>query len=158
MPTARAYVRGPIPLSIVLCSNRLSTQSEISEVLVHELVHVYDVFVRGMDLRQCHSLAYSEVRSAREAECNSSLTNFTKGLCAKEKASVATRNMFPDTGRACVCDVFEKAMSDVAPLGLKVDLNRTNLPGGERNGGGSDVTGFSSGMTFMPKEARPSER
>lgn len=147
-----------MPLSIILCSNRLSSQSEISEVLVHELVHVYDVFVRGMDLRQCQSLAYSEVRSARDAECGSSLTNFTKGLCAKEKASVATKNMFPDIGRACVCDVFEKAMSDSAPLGLNVDLNKAKLPGSERNGGGSDVGGFSSGMTFMPREARPSER
>lgn len=38
---ARAYVRGPVPLSIILCSNRLSSQREVDEVLVHELVHVY---------------------------------------------------------------------------------------------------------------------
>ena len=38
---ARAYVRGPEPLSVVLCSNRLSSQREVEEVLVHELVHVY---------------------------------------------------------------------------------------------------------------------
>eukprot|EP01083_Nonionella_stella_P135920 413452_1 len=31
---ARAYVRGPNPLSIVLCSNRLATQKEIEEVPV----------------------------------------------------------------------------------------------------------------------------
>ena len=66
---ARAYVRGPDPLGIVLCSNRLSSQREIEEVLVHELVHIYDVHVRQMDLRDCKQLAYSEVRAAREAEC-----------------------------------------------------------------------------------------
>ncbi|KAL3777196.1 hypothetical protein ACHAWO_013077 [Cyclotella atomus] len=156
---ARAYVRGPIPLSIILCSNRLSSHSEISEVLVHELVHVYDVFIRNMDLRQCHSLAYSEVRAARDAECDNSLTNFTKGICAKDKATVATKNMFPEEGRGCVCDVFEKAVSDLAPLGLKGDLNTAkDSANGEGNGGGSDVGGFGAGMTFMPREARPSER
>jgi hypothetical protein len=67
--SARAYVRGPDPLGIVLCSNRLGSQREIEEVLVHELVHIYDVHVRQMDLRDCKQLAYSEVRAAREAEC-----------------------------------------------------------------------------------------
>ena len=38
---ARAFVSGPDNLGIVLCSNRLSSQSEIDEVLVHELVHIY---------------------------------------------------------------------------------------------------------------------
>jgi hypothetical protein len=152
--TARAYVRGPTPLSIILCHNRLSTSNEISEVLTHELIHIYDVFVRNMDLRQCHLLAYSEVRAARDAECEGSLTSFTKGMCAKEKASVATKNMFPSDGRGCVCDVFDKAMSDLSPLGIKQPCVRVE---GERSGGGSDVGG-SSGMTFMPREARPSER
>ena len=41
---ARAYVRGPEPLSIVLCSNRLGSQREVDEVLVHELVHIYGEF------------------------------------------------------------------------------------------------------------------
>jgi len=48
---ARAYVKGPEPLSIVLCANRLSSRKEIHEVLVHELIHVYDVKFRGFDLR-----------------------------------------------------------------------------------------------------------
>ena len=41
---ARAFVKGPEPLSIVLCSNRLSSQREVDEVLVHELVHIYGKF------------------------------------------------------------------------------------------------------------------
>ena len=38
---ARAFVSGPEKLGIVLCSNRLSSQAEVDEVLVHELVHIY---------------------------------------------------------------------------------------------------------------------
>ena len=111
-----------------------------------------------MDLRQCHSLAYSEVRAAREAECDSSLTNFTKGICVKDKAGVATGNMFPEVGRGCVCDVFDVAMADLAPLGLEKKNTRSSSGVNHgRSGGGSDLGG-GSGMTFMPKEARPSER
>eukprot|EP00547_Thalassionema_nitzschioides_P010021 CAMPEP_0194224290 /NCGR_PEP_ID=MMETSP0156-20130528/37082_1 /TAXON_ID=33649 /ORGANISM="Thalassionema nitzschioides, Strain L26-B" /LENGTH=173 /DNA_ID=CAMNT_0038955763 /DNA_START=203 /DNA_END=721 /DNA_ORIENTATION=- len=71
---ARAFVMGPTPLSIVLCSNRLSLDSkdEMEQVLVHELMHVYDVRVNKLDLRTCENLAYSEVRAAREAECQKS--------------------------------------------------------------------------------------
>ena len=48
---ARAYVKGPDPLSMVLCANRLSSVDEIQEVLIHELIHVFDVKFRGVDLR-----------------------------------------------------------------------------------------------------------
>mmetsp|Transcript_6851 Transcript_6851/g.12223 ORF Transcript_6851/g.12223 Transcript_6851/m.12223 type:complete len:356 (+) Transcript_6851:64-1131(+) len=113
---ARAFVRGPVPLSIVLCSNRLSSQREIDEVLVHELIHIYDVHSRKMDLRDCRQLAHSEVRAAREAECSNSFAQFTANICVKDKATVATRNMFPEEGKKCVCDVFNEAMNDLAPF------------------------------------------
>ena len=79
--------------------------------------HRIDVHSRQMDLRDCKSLAYSEVRAAREAECSNSLTSFTGNICAKDKATVATRNMFPEEGRKCVCDVFDRAIKDYAPFG-----------------------------------------
>lgn len=41
---ARAFVSGPDKLGIVLCSNRLASQEEVDEVLVHELVHIYGEF------------------------------------------------------------------------------------------------------------------
>jgi len=69
---ARAFVKGPNPIAIVLCANRLNTKEEVEEVLVHELMHVYDVRVRQMDLRDCMQLAHSEVRAARETECRMS--------------------------------------------------------------------------------------
>jgi hypothetical protein len=121
---ARAYVKGPEPLSIVLCSNRLSSQREIDEVLLHELIHTYDIKERKLDLTKCNQLAYSEVRAAREAECSNSLTAFTGRMCSKDKATVATKNMFPDTARKCVCDVFEEAMNDHSPFG---EPNLNNL-------------------------------
>ena len=121
---ARAYVKGPEPLSIVLCSNRLSSQREIDEVLLHELIHIYDIKERKLDLTKCNQLAYSEVRAAREAECSNSLTAFTGRMCSKDKATVATKNMFPDTARKCVCDVFEEAMNDHSPFG---EPNLNNL-------------------------------
>jgi hypothetical protein len=120
---ARAYVKGPEPLSIVLCSNRLSSQSEIDEVLTHELMHIYDIKKKKMDLTQCRQLAYSEVRAAREAECGNSLTAYTQKICAKDKATVATKNMFPDEGRACVCSVFDEAMNDHSPFSPEQKIN-----------------------------------
>ena len=44
-----------------------------------------------------------------------SLTSFTKNICAKDKANVATRNMFPLEGRQCVLEVFDKAIADHSP-------------------------------------------
>ena len=69
-----------------------------------------------MDLRDCQQLAYSEIRAAREAECSHSLTSFTANICVKDKATVATKNMFVEDGRKCVCDVFETAMGDLGPF------------------------------------------
>ena len=123
---ARAFVKGPNPLSIVLCSNRLSTKEEINEVLVHELIHVYDVHHRNWDLTNCYTLAKSEVRAAREAECADATMSFSKRYCAKEKARVATKNMFPDVGLQCVAAVFEEAMKDELPF---FEKEKTNVSG-----------------------------
>jgi len=79
-------------------------------------VYCIDVHSRKMDLRDCKQLAYSEVRAAREAECFNSLTAFTANICAKDKAVNATRNMFPESGRKCVCDIFDEAIKDHAPF------------------------------------------
>jgi hypothetical protein len=75
-----------------------------------------DAHSRKMDLRDCKQLAYSEVRAAREAECSNKMTSFTANICAKDTATRATRNMFPEFGRQCVCDVFDMAMKDLTPF------------------------------------------
>ena len=110
-------MRGPHPLSVVLCSNRLQSSAEVQEVLVHELIHVYDMHVRGLDFHDCHQLAYSEVRAARDAECRHALNRFTMSYCVKERAGHATNNMFPhQEGRNCVGRVLESALADRSPF------------------------------------------
>jgi len=103
---------------IVLCSNRLYSKEDVEEVLVHELVHTYDVFINRLNLRKCNDLAYSEIRAAREAECSkvhSSWGKFANSICVKEKATSATRSIFPDEGAECVKNVFKSAMEDLSP-------------------------------------------
>ena len=75
-----------------------------------------DAHYRKLDLRDCRQLAYSEVRAAREAECRNRMTSYTANICAKDTATRATRNMFPERGRQCVCDVFDMAVKDQAPF------------------------------------------
>lgn len=123
---ARAFVKGPHPLSIVLCSNRLFSKEDIEQVLIHELVHVFDIYVRKWDLTNCQTLAKSEVRAARLAECANSSMNITNRYCSKDKARVATTNMFPDIGMKCVADVFDSAMEDYLPFGSQEEMNNGN--------------------------------
>jgi hypothetical protein len=149
---ARAFVMGPTPLSIVVCTNRLqhlttnplsnnnsaAARNEMEEILTHELVHVYDVRQLQLDLRDCESLANSEVRAAREAECRNyvdlsvqrqprpawytlgltSTTTPTRRSCAKHTAQTATSNLFPNQLMAeeCVQKVFERAYRDTRPF------------------------------------------
>ena len=128
----RAYVSSPVvcnsssenesdsnpPLidGIVLCANRLASRQEKEEALLHELVHVYDAYVKRLNLRRCEDLAYSEVRAAREAECNfRAIPFFMRRPCVREKATNATTCMFSgDKGRVCVNQVFDKAFNDMS--------------------------------------------
>jgi len=119
---ARAFVMGPQPLSVVLCTNRLSTDAspkeqlaEMEEILTHELIHVYDVRALQLDLRDCENLAYSEVRAAAAAECRNSFS-LLQGTCVRTKALMATQNLFPSTARKCLQRVFERAFADVRPF------------------------------------------
>lgn len=115
---ARAFIMGPTPLSVVLCSNRLTYQTpdEMEQVLVHELVHIYDVRVQRLELRgSCENLAYSEVRAAREAECKEAW--LAGQYCIPQKAVQATANLFPAAqAKACMRKVFDAAMADTAPF------------------------------------------
>jgi hypothetical protein len=118
--SARAFVMGPSPLSVVVCSNRLRARGrdnqleEMREILTHELIHVYDVRKLLLDLRDCQNLAYSEVRAAREAECQSWFYGMRS--CIRSKALTATNNMFPKEGQACLKRVFDAALADKRPL------------------------------------------
>jgi hypothetical protein len=113
--SARAFVFGPTPLQIVLCTNRLSLMNSeaIETALIHELIHIYDFRTRRMNLQDCHQLAYTEVRAAREGECRAA---WWPASCVKERALTSTNIMFGEAGRACIRAVFETAMHDNAPF------------------------------------------
>ena len=139
---ARAFLMGPEPLSIILCHNRIhSNIDEIQEILTHELIHLYDVQTLQLDLSDCETVAYSEVRAAREAECTdldailqsstsstSTSKNFVQELtstleqhvykpyCVRSIALGATRNMFPSEGTRCLNKVWETAYHDHRPF------------------------------------------
>jgi hypothetical protein len=134
---ARAFVMGPQPLSIVLCSNRLSTSAtnnkaeqlhEMEEILTHELMHVYDVRQLHLDLRDCENLAYSEVRAARAAECSDANTySLLVNSCVRHKAWQATQNLFPaEKARQCLQKVFDRAMADTRPFGKNWNSTSTS--------------------------------
>lgn len=123
---ARAFVMGPNPLSVVVCSNRLHSlessiitsqdTDEMEQVLVHELMHVFDVQQLKLDLQDCFQLAYSEVRAAREAECHGFSWHIPQSYCVQQKARTATSNMFPNQGKACVEKVLSRALADNRPF------------------------------------------
>jgi hypothetical protein len=90
--------------------------AEMEEIVTHELVHVYDVRKLQLDLRDCESLAYSEVRAARFAECSRTWYPYAR-TCARYKALSATANLYPIGASACVRRVFDAAMRDARPFG-----------------------------------------
>ena len=55
----------------------------IESALIHELVHIYDIWTRQMDLQDCHQLAYSEVRAVQEGESQAA---WWPASCVKEQA------------------------------------------------------------------------
>jgi hypothetical protein len=105
----------------------------MSEILTHELVHVFDVRRLQLDLRLCDNLAYSEVRAAREAECYTAAARTTNPWfgstttvqqqekntksCIQQKALAATQNLFGRReSQACVQRVLESALKDRRPF------------------------------------------
>ena len=113
---ARAVLMDSSPLEIVLCTNRLSVK-EIEDVVVHELVHVYDHTNKRCDLSTCEGLAYSEVRAAREAECNRFFPFlWLKTECVRHHATRSTANLFPADAAKCVAASMDKAMADDEPF------------------------------------------
>jgi len=92
---ARAFLMGPEPLSIVLCHNRIhSDADEVEEILTHELIHLYDVQTLQLDLADCETVAYSEVRAAREAECARGVVE-----AAREAAAATAANKSDNQGQ-----------------------------------------------------------
>ena len=124
--TARGFFASP-PAQIVMCANRLHSESEIEETLVHELVHAVDHCTRGIDLAKCEDLACSEVRAAREAECSETTylkafplpdvaRSFLHKRCTRQHATQATRAMFPMRAESCIEAAFARCFNDHVPF------------------------------------------
>lgn len=113
---ARAVLIDSTPLHIVLCTNRLRSD-EISEALIHESVHAYDHALKRYDFSTCEGLACTEVRAAREAECNRFFPiDWLKQQCVRYHAVRSTRNLFPNEALKCVDKVQSEAMKDLTPF------------------------------------------
>jgi len=168
---ARAFLMGPQPLSIVLCHNRIdSDTAEVEEILTHELVHLYDVQTLQLDLSDCETVAYSEVRAAREAECYRSVrdakaeyeaasasassglqavttqisetlqTRVYKPYCVRNIALGATQNMFPNEGKACLNKVWDTAYGDHRPFARHHEAQQTQTQTQQHNGSSNGIS------------------
>ena len=107
------------PLEITICSNRVSTSSDVGAFLLHELVHAYDYVSTKCRFDTCSGLAYSEIRAAREGECmqKSSYFQWQRDLCIRRHAINSTKSFFSDKeARACVDQVFDAAVLDMDPF------------------------------------------
>lgn len=115
---------------MVICSNHLSAQEEVSHALTHELIHAYD-HCRGADLdwTNCEHHACSEVRAASlSGDCHfkQELMRGNTGFrgqhqrCVRRRAelSVAMNPHCRGPGRAkqAVDNAFEQCFADTAPF------------------------------------------
>eukprot|EP00941_MAST-03F_sp_MAST-3F-sp1_P002904 g2904.t1 len=122
---ARAFFADPP--SITICANRVYSTKDVSECLVHELIHAYDYLVLRRDLTDCFQLACSEVRANRESECFTTdseqsmyflrkLALMKQRICSKHEAIKATKSIYPKEAKNCVEKVFEACFLDRQPL------------------------------------------
>lgn len=69
----------------------------------------------------CEGLACSEIRAAREAECERfskpffSSFKFISNQCIKYYAKRSTKNIFPSEGEKCVNKIYDHAINDKEP-------------------------------------------
>ena len=105
------------PNKIILCTNSNSSSSDLKVASKHELIHAYDLSNKRYHFGDCHGLAHTEIRAAREADCNHYFVfDFMKKACIIDKASTSTNSIFKGRGRECVKDVYDSAMRDNEPF------------------------------------------
>lgn len=124
--TARAFITEN-PKEIILCNNRLPNRSDVTEVLIHESIHVYDYVNKICDFNTCDGIAYTEIRASRDAECSKYFPfQWMKYNCIKQTATSSTSNLFGKQANQCVMNVFEQAIQDHSPIVIiKSDNNKS---------------------------------
>ena len=130
MPGSAVYTHDPPDHPrITINTSAGLTESSVSALLTHELVHAADA-LRGVDLRTCGGLACSEVRAAAVSECaggrgkrggvgalDGLVDAWAAGLhaaCVRNTASASVALVFPRQGDACVAAVLEGCLASVA--------------------------------------------
>jgi hypothetical protein len=102
---------------IVLCTNKLKVKDDYKTALIHEAIHAYDLENMKSQFLTCDGLAYSELRAAREADCNQHFPfKWMKDNCIRQHASKCTEIMYPGKGSECVQRAFDSAMMDLKPF------------------------------------------
>jgi len=117
---------------IVLCTNQCRTEEQVTTLLAHELVHMYDQCVNKMDWTNLRHLACSEVRAASLAHCQGPVSSalhdggaWTKvksqhGECVKSKAARSVqliKKCSKEEARVSVEEIFSKCYRDLEPVG-----------------------------------------
>jgi len=102
-------------LEIIICTDK-NKEKDIVELLRHETIHAYDYIYHRYDFNSCDGLASTEVRAAREGECNSKFPiQWLKEACVRNHAIRSTANIYPNSASKCVNTVFYNAMKDLEP-------------------------------------------
>lgn len=113
---------------IILCHERLRDEQEVERILLHEMTHAHDYFVKNIDLSTKDGLACSEVRAAKAGECSrrtrsmldkvfsnseryQQLREKLQKRCVRSHAILSTNLVFKDQGKESVEKVFDACFS-----------------------------------------------
>merc|ERR1711971_237910 len=93
---------------VVICSDKCWDLEKVTQILSHELVHMFDDCTARVDWTNLHHLACSEVRAANLAHCLGPLFGFMRdggplfeghAACVKAKASRSVQLVGKVSGR-----------------------------------------------------------
>ena len=109
---------------VVICANKCGTAEKVTQILTHELVHMFDHCSAKVDFTNIEHLACSEVRAANLAHCKpfgleGSLLG-SRDDCVREKAARSVsliKGVSSDVAMKAVGRVFFKCRNDLEPIG-----------------------------------------
>lgn len=109
--------------NIYLCGNttwKMFLQNDrrsIQNLVLHEMIHLYDRKIRGFDFRRPDDLACSEIRAyAMSSDCNGSKICIMQKTDASLSASHATQFMEPLKRSEVIAGMLDRCLSDQNPF------------------------------------------
>jgi len=89
----------------------------IQNLVLHEMIHLYDRKIRGFDFRRPDDLACSEIRAyAMSSDCNGSKICIMQKTDASLSASHATQFMEPLKRSEVIAGMLDRCLSDQNPF------------------------------------------